>query len=103
MKQRDTNAALYECFKALFRKDGADLRTTEVAKILGVHRVTISRFKHHGFENCEPETLNRLLILLRVSNKAMRAGELPLKDKDIKGKNARLIALKQLIRRHYKQ
>lgn len=93
---------LEEDFNALFDENGANLRTTEVAKILGVHRVTVSRFKSTGLDNCEDFTLRRLDTLIKLTKLAIKAKDLPLEDRDIRGKSNRIIALAHILRKHDK-
>ena len=85
-------------YVALFTR--AKLRTTEVSKILGIHRVTVSRYKNEGIGNCEDLTLKKLLKLIEITNRATAAKDLPLENKDITGKQNRLSALKILLRKH---
>jgi len=92
-------AQLTKDFNVLFNK--ANLRTVEVANILGVHRVTVSRFKNHGIVNCEDAMLSRLDTLIKIVKKALAAKDLPLEDKDIRGKKNRVVALRTVIKKHH--
>ena len=89
---------LNEKYMALFSR--AKLRTTEVALILGVHRVTVSRYKSYGIGDCEEPTLRRLEVLIDVIHNAINAKDLPLEDRDITGKMNRISALKLILRKH---
>jgi len=102
MSDSSLEAELDKEFGALFLSNGANLRTTEVAKILGTCRATISRYKNEGIGNCDDNTLARLDTLLKVVKKAMQAKDLPLENKDIRGKNSRLAALRHILRKHHK-
>lgn len=93
-------ATLKQGYARLFDKAG--LRTTEVATIIGVHRVTASRWKH-GDIHCDDTTLIKLKNLILYALKAYTAGELPLDKFGIAGKNARLAVLKQILLRHAKK
>ena len=89
---------LKQRFDRLFTKGG--LRTTEVAHILNVHRVTVSRWKHSPI-NCEDERmLLRINNLVKLVEMAIISGELPLDRYDVTGKYARLAALKEILLRH---
>lgn len=79
--------------------DVAGLRTTEVAAILKVHRVTVSRWKSQGI-TCDIDVENRLTKLIELVSKAVTAKQLPLNSEFVAGKTARLIALKRILLHH---
>lgn len=80
----------------------AGLRTTEVASMLGIHRVTASRWKSEGI-NCDRQTLKRLNNLLKLVEKAIAARDLPLDSDSVKGKNERLSAINLILRSHMRR
>ena len=86
-------------FLALFEGE-ANLRTTEVAAILSIHRTTISRYKSYGIGDCEELTLRQLVALVDIISMALVGGDLPLANRDITGKKARLSALRTILRKY---
>ena len=98
MLDKALQTPLDEKYMALFTR--AKLRTTEVALILGLHRVTISRYKSNGIRDCEETTLRRLELLVDIIHRAISAKDLPLESRDITGKSNRISALKLILNKH---
>lgn len=88
-------------FMALFLR--AKLRTTEVALVLGLDRVTVSKYKSYGTGACKELTLKRMEVLVDVIHSALADRDLPFEDRDITGKINRLSALKLVLRKHKKR
>jgi len=82
--------------------DKGGLRVQEISDIVGVHRVTVSRWLNEGNINCDQVISTRLMNLIRLLNKAIESRDLPLDKRGIKGKDNRLAALKTILLQHAK-
>lgn len=73
------------------------LRTTEVAHFLKVDRVSVSRWKSHGIDNCTEENQKKIVKLVSLVDTALRLKLLPLNKLEIVGKSSRLDSLRRIL------
>ncbi len=92
---------LDEKFLAMFSM--AKLRSTEVALVLSLDRVTVSNYKSYGTGVCKELTRRKIEALSDIVGNAVLAKDLPFEDRDITGKINRLAALKLVLRKHKKK
>jgi len=101
MLEEDLQTPFDKRFVALFTR--ARLRTTEVALVLNLDRVTISKYKSYGTGACKKITRQRMEPFIDIVHRAIIARDLPFENRDITGRVNRLAALKLILRKHRKK
>lgn len=84
-------------FERIFAE--ANFRTVEVAKILGVHRVTASNYRFRGIGNCDASTFTRICLLIQMVNYGLKHHDLPLDTETYIGSKARMAAYFRIIKK----